>query len=293
MMYAVDRFFSRMPGWQLVLWCLLQILFLGVIDWLTGYELAFGAFYLIPVAIAAWYTASDTTYGIALLATAMWFAVEYLTDNTYSAAWILYWNSGVRLMFFGVVAFLVRQLRSHVEAQQRLARTDELTGLLNRAGFMELAEVLGSTAARYDLSLVIAFIDLDNFKKVNDTQGHYQGDELLKAVGAMLRQATRESDVCARLGGDEFAVLLPNTSLAGAHAYFGKLHRQLLDGIRRQGGPEVGVSIGAAVFDRGPPPLREALKLADALMYRAKHAGGASVIVETPPEVTELRRVGG
>lgn len=282
-----------MPRWQLLLWCLLQILVFGIVDWVTGYELAFSVFYLVPVSVAAWYAAGVATYAIALIATATWLGVEYTFDHTYSAQWILYWNSTVRLMFFAVVAFLIRQLRAHVEAQQRLARTDELTGLLNRAGFMELAEVLDSTAARYDLSLVIGFIDLDGFKQVNDTLGHSQGDEVLKAIGATLRQSTRESDVFARIGGDEFAVLLPNTDLDGARAYFDKLHHQLLEGIRRQCGADIGVSIGAAVFEKGPPPLREALKLADALMYRAKKSGRMSVLVETPPEVTELRGVSG
>ncbi|HEX2139371.1 MAG TPA: GGDEF domain-containing protein, partial [Woeseiaceae bacterium] len=293
MIYAIDRCFGRMPECQLVIWCLLQILFLGIMDWLTGFELSFAVFYLVPVSVAAWYGTGTTTYGVALVATGMWFVVEYATDYTYSAQWILYWNSAVRLVFFGVVAFLICQLRSHVESQQRLARTDHLTGLLNRAGFMELSEVLASSAARYDLSLVIGFIDLDGFKKVNDTLGHYHGDEVLKTVGETMTQMTRESDISARLGGDEFAVLLPNTDLDGARAYFGKLHLELLDAMRRHGGSDIGVSIGAVVFERGPPPLDEALRLADDLMYRAKKSGRTSVLVEPPPGVTPLRRVGG
>jgi diguanylate cyclase (GGDEF)-like protein len=282
-----------MPAWQLVLWCLVQVLFFGIIDWLTGSELSFAVFYLVPVSVVAWYGGVATTYGIALAATGTWLLVEYTTDRAYSAQWILYWNSAVRLVFFCVVAFLVRQLHSHVEAQQRLARTDHLTGLLNRAGFMELAEALASSAARYGLSLVIGFIDLDGFKKVNDTLGHHRGDEVLKSVGATLKVLNRESDITARLGGDEFAVLLPNTDLDGARVYFGRLHRELLEGIRRQGGSHIGVSIGAIAFAHGPPDLDEALKLADDLMYRAKKSGRTSVLVEPPPEVAELRRFGG
>lgn len=293
MIRKIDRFFSRMPAWQLVLWCLVQILFFGIIDWLTGSELSFAVFYLVPVSVAAWYGGAVTTYGLALAATGMWLLVEYATDRAYSAQWILYWNSAVRLVFFCVVAFLVRQLHSHVELQQRLARTDHLTGLLNRAGFMELAEALASSAARYDLSLVIGFIDLDGFKKVNDTFGHHHGDEVLKTVGETLRVLNRESDITARLGGDEFAVLLPNTDLDGARVYFGKLHGELLEGIGRHGGSQIGVSIGAVAFERGPPALDEALKLADDLMYRAKKSGRTSVLVEPPSEVVELRRVGG
>ncbi|HET6628779.1 MAG TPA: GGDEF domain-containing protein [Woeseiaceae bacterium] len=293
MIHSIDRFFSSMPAWQLVLWCLVQVLFFGIIDWLTGSELSFAVFYLVPVSVAAWYGGLVATFGLAIAAAGMWLGVEYGTDRAYSAQWILYWNSAVRLVFFCVVAFLIRQLQSHVIAQQRLARTDHLTGLLNRAGFMELAEVLASSAARYDLSLVIGFIDLDGFKKVNDTFGHHHGDEVLKTVGATLKVLNRESDITARLGGDEFAVLLPNTDLEGARTYFGKLHRELLEGIRQHGGSQIGVSIGAIAFAHGPPALDEALKLADDLMYRAKKSGRTSVLVEPPPELTELRRVGG
>lgn len=292
MIYVIDRFFSRMTGRQLVLWSLVQVLFIGLLDWITGSELSFTVFYLVPVSVAAWYSGTVVTYGIVLAAAGTWLGVEYVADRSYSAQWILYWNSAVRLVFFSVVALLIHQLRSHVELQQRLARTDHLTGLLNRAGFMELAELLTRSATRYDLSLVIGFIDLDGFKKVNDTLGHHHGDEVLKTVGATLRHLNRESDITARLGGDEFAVLLPNTDLDGARAYFGKLHRELLDGIRRHGDSSMGVSIGAVAFERGPPTLDQALRLADDLMYRAKKSGRTSVVVEPPPDTPELRRAG-
>lgn len=293
MIRPLDRFFNGMPTWQLVLWSAVLVAFFAVIDRLTGYELSFAIFYLVPVSVAAWYGTRRVTCTVALLATAAWLVVEYMTDRPYSQHWILWWNSIVRLMFFGVVALLLRQLRSHVQSQERLARTDALTGLLNRAGFLERSEALVNSAARYGLSLVIGFIDLDGFKKVNDTLGHYQGDEVLRRVGASLRGSTRDSDIAARLGGDEFAVLLPNTSLEGAGAYFAKLHEQLLNEIRRHGGPDIGVSIGAIVFEDGPPHLAEALRMADELMYRAKKSGRTSVVVEMPPAATPLRSAAG
>lgn len=272
-----------MAPWQLVLWCTVLVMFFGVADHITGNELSFAAFYLVPVALAAWYGSFRVTCGMALLATVTWFAVEFLADRPYSQQWILFWNSGVRMIFFAIVALLMRQLHAHVESERQLARTDPLTGLLNRAGFLERSEALVNSAARYGLSLVIGFIDLDGFKKVNDDLGHYQGDEVLRVVGAALLRSTRESDIAGRLGGDEFAVLLPNTPLDGAQTYFNKLHQELVRGMRGLGGPDVGVSIGAIVFEEGPPPLSEALRMADQLMYRAKKSSRTSVLVETPP----------
>src|SRR5690606_28311404 len=151
----------------------------------------------------------------------------------------------------------------------------------------------GDSAARYRLPLVIGFIDLDGFKKVNDTLGHHQGDELLRVVGAALCRATRDSDIAGRLGGDEFAIVLPNTRLDGAGAYFAKLHRELLRDMRRVGLPETGVSIGAMAFEDGPPRLPDALKMADELMYRAKRSGGMGVLVEAPAPPVPLRSVSG
>ena len=124
MIYVIDRFFSRMTGRQLVLWSLVQVLFIGLLDWITGSELSFAVFYLVPVSVAAWYSGTVVTYGIVLAAAGTWLGVEYVADRSYSAQWILYWNSAVRLVFFSVVALLIHQLRSHVELQQRLARTD-------------------------------------------------------------------------------------------------------------------------------------------------------------------------
>jgi diguanylate cyclase (GGDEF)-like protein len=292
LIHPIDRFFGRMPSWQLVLWCTLMVGFVGAIDGITGNELSFVVFYLLPVSVAAWYGGLRVTWGIAVSATFTWLAMEYLADRQYSHQWILFWNSAVRMTSFGVVATLLRQLHAHVDSQSRLARTDPLTGLLNRAGFLERSEALVNSASRYGLSLVIAFIDLDGFKNVNDSLGHTRGDELLRAVGGALGGSIRESDIAGRLGGDEFAVLLPNTDLAGADAYFAKLHRQMLEAMRRCGGPEVGVSIGAMVFEQGPPHLNEALRMADELMYRAKKGGRTSVIVETPPAATRLRSAG-
>jgi diguanylate cyclase (GGDEF)-like protein len=276
----IDRIFSDKPTWQTGLWCILLVLLLGAADKMTGDELSFAVFYLVPISIAAWYSTRNLTYAVAVLATLVWLAVEYVTIEPYSKQWILFWNSAVRLLFFVVVAVLFRQLRTEFEFHERLARTDHLTGLLNRTGFMERAEALVNSASRYGLALALGFIDLDQFKNVNDTLGHAHGDEVLKTVGATLRDSSRESDIAARLGGDEFAVLLPNTSIKGAGVFFEKLHEKLVSDLRRDGGPELGVSIGAVVFEHGPPHLDEALRLADQLMYRAKKSGRISVIVE-------------
>jgi diguanylate cyclase (GGDEF)-like protein len=268
------------------------ILLLAGIDHMTGYELSVSVFYLIPVGVATWYGNRQLGYIVSGLSAGTWMVVEQATAQPYSHDWILFWNSAVRLLAFAVVAFLLAKLRTLLQRQQELARTDNLTGLLNRTGFFERAKRATTSAARYGYSIAVAYIDLDGFKNINDTQGHQQGDAALKAVATLLAESSRDSDVVARIGGDEFVVMLPNTSLAGARAYFEKMQFELQLEIRQQGWKTLGLSVGAVVFEEAPEDIFEALQLADMLMYRAKRSANSGVIVEraTPAPVTVLRR---
>jgi diguanylate cyclase (GGDEF)-like protein len=269
----------------------LTILLAGI-DRLTGAELSISVFYLIPISIAAWYGNRRLGYIVCGLSAGAWMFVEATTPTPYSQYWILFWNSAVRLIAFVVVAYLIAELRRQLQRQQQLARTDNLTGLLNRAGFFERAQVAANAASRYGYAIAIAYIDLDGFKKINDTLGHLQGDEALKTVGDILGGSSRGSDIVARIGGDEFVVLLPDTTLAGAHAYFHKLHLELRREIHVKGWSNLDLSIGAVVYEQAPADLFDALRVADNLMYRAKRSAKARVVVEgatSPSAAAALR----
>ena len=161
------------------------------------------------------------------------------------------------------------------EEIHRLAYHDSLTGLANRASFLESLERAIARAAPEQRLLALLFLDLDDFKPVNDALGHATGDELLVAVAERLRAAVRKTDAVARLGGDEFAVLLTDVEhpdVAGALA--GKLVERIgqpymLSGQRI----EVGVSIGISVFPRNGTTVDTLLSHADAAMYAAKARG--------------------
>ena len=109
-----------------------------------------------------------------------------------------------------------------------LARTDFLTGASNARAFYDQAQMEMSRLQRSGQPLSIAYIDLDNFKKVNDTRGHNEGDRVLKTVVETLKQTLRGGDFIARLGGDEFAVLLPSTNDEQSRALMKRLHAILL-----------------------------------------------------------------
>ncbi|ABS01927.1 diguanylate cyclase [Kineococcus radiotolerans SRS30216 = ATCC BAA-149] len=155
-------------------------------------------------------------------------------------------------------------------ALRRQARTDALTGLANRTAFGEaLDRAAGDPTARFS----VAFVDLDDFKAVNDGRGHAAGDEVLRAVAARLRAAVREEDLCARLGGDEFAVLLRDLRGECVDALTARLAGAVVEPIPVAGGPvRVGASVGVA--HRGPgEDAEQVLQHADVAMYAAKAAG--------------------
>lgn len=257
------------------------IVLVGLIDHVTGYEISFSIFFLIPILVAVWYGDQNIGYVACIASASAWMVVEKVSALPYSQSWILYWNTGVRLTFFLVVAYLAGNLRANLERHRQLARTDSLTGLLNRSGFIERAATLVSASARHGNATTIAFVDLDNFKEINDTRGHEQGDTVLAFVATQLSRTMRGSDVVARFGGDEFAILLPNTNESGAQAFLEKLHARVLSTIRDGGWPELGLSIGAIVLDRGNVNLAEALHIADILMYRVKNSGSSGVMIES------------
>jgi diguanylate cyclase (GGDEF)-like protein/PAS domain S-box-containing protein len=175
--------------------------------------------------------------------------------------------------------------RKRLESQLvQLANHDPLTGLFNRRRFDEELERYVSEAQRYDLHGVLLFIDLDQFKDVNDSRGHHAGDELLSALVRLLRERLRATDVVARLGGDEFAILLPHIDAEQAQA----VAADLLDAIRNHtfavgGAPlRITASIGIAVFPDQAGSAGEYLSRADLAMYRAKDEGRDRACLFTP-----------
>jgi diguanylate cyclase (GGDEF)-like protein/PAS domain S-box-containing protein len=164
------------------------------------------------------------------------------------------------------------QLNQVLQREKELARTDTLTGLANRRAFYEAVQSERARSARYGRPVTLAYIDLDHFKRINDTLGHAVGDELLACVADALRSTLRASDIVGRLGGDEFAVLLPETNATAAEPLLRKLHEILTLAMVAKSWP-VTFSLGAATFLDNPPPIEEMIRTADELMYTVKKSG--------------------
>ncbi len=179
----------------------------------------------------------------------------------------------------GQAAVSVENVGLH-ETVERQAVTDELTGLSNRRRFQETLAGEVARSHRFDQGLGLVMLDLDNFKQVNDTYGHQQGDVVLREVAHVLKESSRAIDLPSRYGGEELAVVLPGTDLEGAY----DLAERVREGIEALEFPledengerrtiKITASLGAAALGEGIEDMRELVAAADAALYRAKRAG--------------------
>lgn len=178
-----------------------------------------------------------------------------------------------------------QQLRTARDRATLAAVTDPLTGLYNRAYFQEALAVEAKRVDRYGRPMTVALLDLDHFKRVNDTLGHGAGDQALREVAARLRRAVRNTDVLARYGGEEFVVMLPETGVKSALQAAERL-RVAVDGLTvtgAQGGSRaITVSIGVACLPTHAATLSELMEHADSALYSAKRAGRNRVCLAAP-----------
>jgi diguanylate cyclase (GGDEF)-like protein len=185
------------------------------------------------------------------------------------------WNAFINLVVGGTFIYIFAELRALYSHEINLSRRDPLTGLLNRRGFMEAVITETHRMVRHRRPLTIAYIDVDNFKLINDRYGHEAGDEFLTGLGRNMAARLRITDCLARVGGDEFAILLPETDEAAARRVLGEIHQALL---RFSSGHNVAatVSVGSVTFASALEP-DAMIAMADHAMYAIKHNGKNNV----------------
>jgi diguanylate cyclase (GGDEF)-like protein len=161
-----------------------------------------------------------------------------------------------------------------------MAARDSLTGLYNRRHFGNLLTQLFAEATRYDTDITCMMLDLDNFKRVNDSLGHQTGDRLLQLTAQVIRETIRESDVAVRYGGDEFVLMLPQTALGDACSFAERLSARFRVELMQELPEAIVASLSIGLASRGenhPVSGMDLVKLADEALYRAK-AGGKNRI---------------
>jgi diguanylate cyclase (GGDEF)-like protein len=209
----------------------------------------------------------------------IWLSADFAAGQPFPSPVTPYWNAFVRLVFLSTTAILLTALRDAYSYQRELARIDPLTAVPNRRAFAEAAQIELLSARRSARPLSIAYVDVDNFKSINDKFGHSAGDALLRAVGATITSCLRRTDVVARLGGDEFAVLMPEANADAAHVIVQRIGTSLTTVMTTSRWPAT-FSVGLVTCLAMPATVDELIGLADAAMYRAKSSGKNGVVHE-------------
>ncbi len=267
-------YLSRRSRGSIWLFTLLTVVGIGVIDYLTGMVLTVAFFYLLPVSVAGWALGRRPGWIIAILSAAVLEGAQVLSGES---GWLLIlWNAVARLGVFLVVANLIAEFRHLLRHQTELSLTDPLTDASNRRALQEAAERELQAMRGQGQPLSFAYLDVDNFKTVNDTLGHAAGDRVLITVAETLRSKLWGSDVMARLGGDEFGILMPRTEASSARRVLLRLMSALREEVKRQNWP-IDFSVGVVTCTEAPPDVDSLIRLGDELMYAAKRAGKSRI----------------
>jgi diguanylate cyclase (GGDEF)-like protein len=275
-----------------------QLSLSGVPDWLTRPVVVFGGvtcaigFSLVNSCIVA--VAAHLAEPEVRLTEILWDKESLLLDLTETCVGILVAITCAISPLLLLVALppVILLQRSLMHQQlQAAARTDAKTGLLNAAAWQREADAEVTRALRAEAPVTVLLVDVDHFKRVNDSHGHLAGDEVLRCLATELRQQVRDSDVVGRFGGEEFTVLLPRTDAKEALLIAERLRRSagtlsILVGEIRIG---VTISIGAAVLGSHGRDLFELLAAADLALYRAKDKGRNQVCLYGGDEATGAR----
>ncbi len=263
---------------------LLVVAITGWIDKVTGPRWGFSLFYLIPIVAVAWSLGTRPALVVATGAAIAWLLADVAWHDDLAPS---LWNGVTRIIIYMALGTMTaglrrdrERLRQLLAQETRTARTDLLTGLLNARAFYERSAEEVARSRRHGAPLAMVYLDLDNFKRVNDGFGHACGDRLLQEVATALRASLRASDVAARLGGDEFAVLLIEVERPGAEIIAARLVVAITALATQYPGTELGASIGVAWFASPPADVEAMVQAGDKAMYRAKTGGKGRAVVE-------------
>lgn len=251
---------------------LLGVVAIALVDYSSGFELRVFPLYYAPISLVAWHQSRLGAVIVAILSALFWVGANFLAGLSYSHPAIWVGNVVVQATSFILIGILISSLRAALIREQSLSRVDALTSMLNSRAFYEEARLLVSLCRRKGRPITVAYLDLDNFKEVNDQKGHHAGDELLRSVAELLRASVRPTDLSARLGGDEFAILLLEVGPDDAIVTLKRI-QSLLENMLTAEMRYVTASIGAVTFTNPLDNIEDMIKEADAVMYKAKSTG--------------------
>lgn len=248
---------------------------IGIAEFSLHESIDFSLLYLIPISLIVLLVGRIEGFALAVVSSLGFILIDYLL-NGWSVIYFTIINAAMRFGIFACFVILLYFLKEAHEREAILARRDSLTGVLNGRGFYEDIKYEVAKFNRENGVITLAYMDIDNFKTVNDTLGHNEGDMLLRLVASTIEKTVRSVDSVARLGGDEFAVLFPGMNENNTKKIISRI-KEILDEQAIQNKLPISFSMGVVTFNKLPSSIDEMIKIADEHMYAVKNNGKNNV----------------
>ncbi len=272
----IDRmliFFDTLPGPVIMGAGVLGVVLIGILDYSTGYEISVSVLYLLPIMMVAWLRGRGPAAALSILSALVMLFADVFAGHVYSQVAVPIYNTVMGLWVFLLVGFSFAAIKKLMLREREHAQTDYLTGVANARSFYEQMQMEVARSARYGSPpITVVYLDVDDFKHINDTLGHLAGDKLLQAAARTIKATLRSTDFIARLGGDEFAFFMPETNAEQAGIVIRKVQERLQQVMDDHGWP-VTFSLGIVTCSDPACTMDNLIKAADELMYAAKKSG--------------------
>lgn len=268
----INNYLEYSPKLVPIAWVFFLLILIGLINYQLPANISLAFLYLLPIGISSWFVSKEVGFLICGLSAIIEHFIHKNLDIEKLIDFEFYWNIGVILLMYVVISYLISNLRISLDRERELARIDDKTGVANKRLFLELAGLEVKKSNRFRHPLTVIYMDIDDFRQLNENLGYAIGDKLLKAVAETIKSNLRETDIIARIGGDEFIILLPGSGYEPSQTVIERLQKQLAK-MMQDNQWAATFSIGAATFINPPKSVEEMIHRADRFMYIAKTNG--------------------
>ena len=259
--------------------CGLLISLIVFFDLSTPLGISAGTLYVVAVVVSYWSPTAKFTYSVAIISSMLTIGA-YLYKPQVAETWKSLFNRSIALLVIWVTAVLIIIIKQHEQKLMQMAKRDLLTGLFNRREMLNRFAVEHSRATRTGENLSVMMIDIDHFKRINDTYGHIGGDLVLKEVAHRLSERMRDYDLICRYGGEEFLVIAPETNVQHVHELAERLRVMISENplvVDEDSTITMTISTGVTQL-RGGESVEAMISRADTALYQAKELGRNRVV---------------